>query len=80
VLARRIRLLIESPDGGVAAAAEAAAIMGSLLGWGRRRRALEVRSYAGFAAASCEALQSPAELPAPAAPAARAAVPVPAQG
>ena len=61
--------------------------MGSLLGWGRRRRALEVRGYAEFAAASCEALQSPAELTestvptvptAPAAAAAPAPVPVPA--
>jgi glycerol-3-phosphate dehydrogenase len=73
VLARRIRLLIESPDAGVAAAPAVAAIMGSLLGWGRRRRAQEIRSYAEFAAASCEALQSPADLPEPAAP-----VPVPA--
>ena len=63
VLARRIRLLIESPDAGVAAAAEVGVIMGGLLGWGRRRRALEVRQYLEFAAANGEALQSPAELP-----------------
>src|SRR6516162_7595723 len=63
VLARRIRLLIESPDAGVAAAAEVGVIMGGLLGWGRRRRALEVRQYLDFAAANGEALQSPAELP-----------------
>ena len=63
VLARRIRLLIESPDAGMAAAAEVGVIMGSLLGWGRRRRALEVRQYLEFAAANGEALQSPAELP-----------------
>src|SRR5215472_18081338 len=73
VLARRIRLLIESPDAGVAAAPKVATIMGSLLGWGRRRRAQEVRGYADFAAASCEALQSPGDLPESAAP-----VPVPA--
>ena len=73
VLARRIRLLIESPDAGVAAAAEVGAIMGGLLGWGRRRRALEVRQYLEFAAANDEALQSPVELPVRAAP-----VPVPA--
>ena len=73
VLARRIRLLIESPDAGVAAAAEVGAIMGGLLGWGRRRRALEVRQYLEFAAANGEALQSPAELPVRATP-----VPVPA--
>ena len=58
VLARRIRLLIESSDAGVVAAPEVAAIMGGLLGWGRRRRALEVRRYADFAAANSEALQS----------------------
>ena len=68
VLARRIRLLIESPDAGVAAAAEVGAIMGGLLGWGRRRRALEVRQYLEFAAANGEALQSPAELPVRATP------------
>jgi glycerol-3-phosphate dehydrogenase len=64
VLARRIRLLIESPDAGIGAAPKVAAIMGGLLGWGRRRRALEVRRYEKFAAASSAALQSPAELPA----------------
>ena len=74
VLARRIRLLIESPDAGVAAAAEVGVIMGGLLGWGRRRRALEVRQYLDFAAANGEALQSPAELP----ESAEAPVPVPA--
>ena len=73
VLARRIRLLIESPDAGVAAAGEVGSIMGGLLGWGRRRRALEVRQYLEFAAANGEALQSPAELPVAASP-----VPVPA--
>ena len=73
VLARRIRLLIESPDAGVAAAGEVGSIMGGLLGWGRRRRALEVRQYVEFAAANGEALQSPAELPVAASP-----VPVPA--
>jgi glycerol-3-phosphate dehydrogenase len=75
VLARRIRLLIESPDAGVGAAPEVAAIMSGLLGWGRRRRALEVRQYLDFAAANGEALQSPAELPESAA---TALVPVPA--
>ena len=63
VLARRIRLLIESPDAGTAAAPEVATIMGSLLGWGRRHRALEVRRYEQFAAANSEALQSPESLP-----------------
>jgi len=73
VLARRTRLLIEAPDAGVPAAPEVSAIMGGLLGWSRRRRALEVRTYVAFAAASTEALQSAAELPEPA-----ESVPVPA--
>jgi glycerol-3-phosphate dehydrogenase len=59
VLARRVRLLIESPDAGTSAAPEVAAIMGGLLGWGRRRRALEIRRYLEFAAtSSAEALHS----------------------
>jgi len=73
VLARRIRLLIESPDAGASAAPEVGAIMGGLLGWGRRRRALEVRQYLDLAAANGAALRSPAMLPESAAP-----VPVPA--
>ncbi len=63
VLARRIRLLIESPDAGVPTAPQVAAIMGGLLGWSRRRRAVEVRNYAEFAETTAEALQSAAELP-----------------
>jgi len=66
VLARRVRLLIESPDAGVPAAAEVGAIMGGLLGWSRRRRALEVRRYLEFAESAAEALQSAADLPEPA--------------
>jgi glycerol-3-phosphate dehydrogenase len=66
VLARRIRLLIESPDAGVPAAPEVGAIMGALLGWSRRRRALEIRRYLEFAETAAEALQSPADLPEPA--------------
>jgi glycerol-3-phosphate dehydrogenase len=66
VLARRIRLLIESPDAGVPAAPEVGAIMGGLLGWSRRRRALEVRRYVEFAESAAEALQFPADLPEPA--------------
>jgi glycerol-3-phosphate dehydrogenase len=73
VLARRIRLLIESPDAGVSAAPEVAAIMGSLLGWGRRKRVLETRRYTEFAETSTEALRSPAGLPETSAP-----LPVPA--
>ena len=61
VLARRTRLLIEAPDAGAGAAPAVATIMGGLLGWGRRRRALEVRQYEEFAAANDEALQFPTE-------------------
>jgi glycerol-3-phosphate dehydrogenase len=63
VLARRIRLLIESPDAGVSAAPEVAAIMGGLLGWNRRKRSLEVKRYTELARTSTEALKSVAELP-----------------
>ena len=56
VLARRIRLLIESSDAGASAAPEVAAIMGGLLGWSRRRRAAEIRRYLDFAAANAAAL------------------------
>jgi glycerol-3-phosphate dehydrogenase len=60
VLARRVRLLIESPDAGVPAAAEVAAIMGKLLGWGRRQRAREAQDYRDFAAATSQAIRPPA--------------------
>ena len=62
VLARRVRLLIESADSGAAAAPEVAAIMGPLLGWNRRRRAAEVREYQAFAATNAAALHAPAPL------------------
>jgi len=74
VLARRVRLLIESPDAGLSAAPEVGVIMGGLLGWGRRRRAAEVRRYVELAETSSEALRSPAELP-PADDARQVAVP-----
>jgi glycerol-3-phosphate dehydrogenase len=45
VLMRRTRLFIESADSGAGAAAEVSVIMGRLLGWSRRRRAAETRSY-----------------------------------
>jgi glycerol-3-phosphate dehydrogenase len=58
VLARRVRLLIESPDAGVSAAPEVAAIMAHLLGWHRRRRAEEIRRYQALAAADNAALHT----------------------
>ena len=73
VLARRVRLLIESADAGLSAAPEVVAIMAGLLGWHRRRRAAELRRYQDFATANAAALRAPAplsEVP--------AAVPVPA--
>jgi glycerol-3-phosphate dehydrogenase len=56
VLGRRVRLLIESPDAGASAAAEVAAIMGRVLGWSRRQRAREARSYQELAATTTQAL------------------------
>jgi glycerol-3-phosphate dehydrogenase len=75
VLARRVRLLIESPDAGVSAAPEVGSIMAGLLGWSRRRRATEVRRYVDLAEANAKAARSaggllpadvPAEVPVPA--------------
>jgi glycerol-3-phosphate dehydrogenase len=51
VLMRRMRLFIESADSGTGVAAEAALIMGRLLGWSRRRRAAETRRYLELVAA-----------------------------
>jgi glycerol-3-phosphate dehydrogenase len=63
VLARRVRLLIESADAGVSAAPEVVAIMAGLLGWNRRRRTAELRRYQDFAAANAAALAAPSPLP-----------------
>jgi glycerol-3-phosphate dehydrogenase len=60
VLARRVRLLIESSDAGRSAAPEVVSIMAGLLGWNRRRRAAELRRYQDFAAANAAALRAPA--------------------
>ncbi len=73
VLARRVRLLIESADAGASAAPEVVAVMAGLLGWNRRRRAVELRRYQEFAAANAAALAAPAPQPEVLAP-----VPVPA--
>jgi glycerol-3-phosphate dehydrogenase len=59
VLARRVRLLIESPDAGASAGPEVAAIMSPLLGWHRRRRAEEIRRYHALAAENSFALHTP---------------------
>jgi glycerol-3-phosphate dehydrogenase len=64
VLARRVRLLIESSDAGASAAPEVVTIMAGLLGWNRRRRAAELRRYLEFAAINAAALRAP-EVPAP---------------
>jgi len=76
VLARRVRLLIESSDAGASAAPEVVAIMAGLLGWNRRRRAAELRRYLDFAVANTAALRAPV-LPEPL-PEAPAQVSVPA--
>ncbi|HEY6494213.1 MAG TPA: glycerol-3-phosphate dehydrogenase/oxidase [Trebonia sp.] len=60
VLARRVRLLIESSDAGAAAAPEVVTIMAGLLGWNRRRRSAELRRYLDFAATNVAALRVPA--------------------
>jgi glycerol-3-phosphate dehydrogenase len=65
VLARRVRLLIESADAGASAAPEVVAIMAGLLGWNRRRRAAELSRYLEFAAANSAALRTPPALPQP---------------
>jgi glycerol-3-phosphate dehydrogenase len=57
VLARRVRLLIETQDAGLSAAPEVTAIMAGLLGWNRRRRAAELRRYQDYATANAAALQ-----------------------
>ncbi len=62
VLARRVRLLIESPDAGLGAAPAVTAMMADLLGWSRRRRAAELRRYTELAAANATALHSPGPL------------------
>ena len=73
VLARRVRLLIESADAGVPAAPEVVAIMAGLLNWNRRRRTAELRRYQDFAATNAAALAA-----APALAEVPAGVPVPA--
>jgi glycerol-3-phosphate dehydrogenase len=78
VLARRVRLLIESFDAGLAAAPEVVAVMAGLLGWNRRRRAAELRRYQDFANANAAALAPASPAPTPEPAAASSPVPVPA--
>jgi glycerol-3-phosphate dehydrogenase len=49
ILARRIRLAIETPDHGASVAARVAAIVGPTLGWDDARRAAEVAAYTASA-------------------------------
>jgi glycerol-3-phosphate dehydrogenase len=58
VLMRRMRLVIESADSGAGVAAQVSEIMGRLLGWHRRRRAVETRRYLDLVAAEHAALAS----------------------
>ncbi len=51
VLMRRMRLAIESADSGAGVAAQVSEIMGRLLGWSRRKRAVETRRYLDLVAA-----------------------------
>jgi glycerol-3-phosphate dehydrogenase len=65
VLMRRTRLVIESADSGTGAAAQVSEIMGRLLGWNRRKRAVETRRYLDLVAAEHAGLGS-GPVPAPA--------------
>jgi glycerol-3-phosphate dehydrogenase len=56
VLMRRMRLVIESADSGAGVAAQVSEIMGRLLGWSRRRRAVETRRYLDLIAAERAAM------------------------
>jgi glycerol-3-phosphate dehydrogenase len=56
VLMRRMRLFIESADSGTGVADQVSAIMGRLLGWNRRRRAVETRRYLDLVAAEHKAM------------------------
>jgi glycerol-3-phosphate dehydrogenase len=51
VLMRRMRLVFESGDSGAVAAAQVSETMGRLLGWNRRKRAVETRRYLDLVAA-----------------------------
>ena len=61
VLARRLRLDLESADHGTGAAPETAALLAGALGWAAERREGEVRRYAAYAEQRNAGLRSPAE-------------------
>ncbi len=61
VLARRLRLFIESASSGADVAEDVGAIMGKLLGWSRRRRAAEIARYLDLVAEEHAALAESAE-------------------
>jgi glycerol-3-phosphate dehydrogenase len=61
VLARRLRLDLESADHGTGAAPETAALLAAALGWDAERREGEVRRYAAYAEQRNAGLRSPAE-------------------
>ena len=62
VLARRTRISIETPDRGVACAAEAAALMAEVLGWDAQRTEDEVEAYAARVAAERESQRAAHDL------------------
>jgi glycerol-3-phosphate dehydrogenase len=62
VLMRRMRLVFESADSGAGAAAQVSEIMGRLLGWNRRKRAVETRRYLDLVAAEHAAV-APGPMP-----------------
>jgi len=62
VLMRRMRLSFESADSGAGTAAQVSEIMGRLLGWNRRKRAVETRRYLDLVAAEPAAV-APGPMP-----------------
>jgi glycerol-3-phosphate dehydrogenase len=61
VLARRLRVAMETRDGGAAAAAAVAGLAGDVLGWDPRRRAAEVAGYERAVEADRRAAREPTD-------------------